>query len=514
MATRELGLVIVVLLLAAAYFYQDPEWNGNSRLDLTKAVVEQGTFQIDSYHASGTWATGDKAFYNGHYYSDKAIGSSLLAVPLYFLLYRMGAMLGMTFSSILVKHVLTTGVMGAAFTLSGLATYLVARKITGNPWKALVPTLAISFGTMMWPYSVVFYGHVLGAAFLILAFYLLFSTEEQTHPISNGRFLWIGLAVGMAFIAEYTSAPVMIGLAAYALYVLRRIGFPALARAALWAALGALIPLLAMFAYNMVVYGSVLAFGYTHEAEDKFQQVMSLGIAGIRLPTASASYHITFDPQFGLFWLSPVLLLAPIGYLLAFKTSTHRAEALLSLFAVAALFVVNAGSFMWWGGSSFGPRLIIPALPFFVVPLAMLPDALAWPLGALSLISSANMLIPLMGQIQFTKLDFKLTRDIFYVADAPFRGFSLLYDYGVPQIWRQYEAGTPSWTLGAAVGLPYWLSVPALVAIESALIFWFRRGADSEPSDHDRGTGKRKPIAPTAFSSQHELPTSNSEATT
>ncbi|HSR19808.1 MAG TPA: hypothetical protein VLL49_02740, partial [Anaerolineales bacterium] len=73
-------LLGIILFLGSGYFYQDPEWNGNSRLGLIRAVVERGTLQIDAFHDAPGWTTGDKAFFNGHYYSDKAIGASLLGL--------------------------------------------------------------------------------------------------------------------------------------------------------------------------------------------------------------------------------------------------------------------------------------------------------------------------------------------------------------------------------------------------------------------------------------------------
>ena len=82
---------------------------------------------------------------------------------------------------------------------------------------------------------------------------------------------------------------------------------------------------------------------------------------GIRLPTIGASYHITLDPKFGLFWLSPVLLLAPVGYYYSLRQRSHRAEALLSIYAIAIIFGMNAASYLWYGGSAFGPRLMISA---------------------------------------------------------------------------------------------------------------------------------------------------------
>src|SRR5271167_3558696 len=71
-------LIAAVVLISYAYFYQGGGWNQNSRFDLVRAVIEQGTLRIDAYHEN----TSDKAFANGHYYSDKAPGLALLAVPI------------------------------------------------------------------------------------------------------------------------------------------------------------------------------------------------------------------------------------------------------------------------------------------------------------------------------------------------------------------------------------------------------------------------------------------------
>src|SRR5512138_3742588 len=72
MNKKALLIVGLMLFFAAAYFYQDPEWNGNSRLNLTRAIVERGTLRVDAYQNAPGWATEDSAYYNGHYYSDKA----------------------------------------------------------------------------------------------------------------------------------------------------------------------------------------------------------------------------------------------------------------------------------------------------------------------------------------------------------------------------------------------------------------------------------------------------------
>lgn len=480
-----------MLVLATGYFYQDPEWNGNSRLDLTRAVVEQGTLRIDAYESAKNWATGDKAFYGGHFYSDKAIGSSALALPPYFILYHLAAALGVTLSSAFIKHVLTAVVVGGAFTIAGLAMYLVALRITRLPISALVTALAVSFGTMLWPYSAVFYGHVVAAGLLILAFSLLFAAHDEAVPFRTARYFWVGFLVGLALITEYTAALIVGGLVVYTVHTLRRRQMKILARAVIGATLGAAFPLAIMFAYNAAVYGSAFSTGYAFETESGFSAGMSRGLLGVGLPSPTNTFHITFDPQFGLFWLSPVLLLAAIGFYVALRTPKFRAEALLSLYSIGAMVAMNGGYYLWWGGSAFGPRLLIPALPFFIVPLAVLPPRLLWITAVLGGVSAAQMLIPLVGQIQTTTLSYRLHRSMFYVADKPFTGFSLLYDYSLPEIARRYASGAPSWTLGTALGLPYWSSVPALIAAEIGLIVLFQRHEKSHDLQ-DNGVPLRK----------------------
>src|SRR6516162_1878631 len=70
-------LLGVVSFLSFIYFYEGGGWNQNSRFDLLRAIVERHTLAIDAYHEN----TGDKAHFQGHYYSDKAPGQVFLAVP-------------------------------------------------------------------------------------------------------------------------------------------------------------------------------------------------------------------------------------------------------------------------------------------------------------------------------------------------------------------------------------------------------------------------------------------------
>src|SRR6516164_9719978 len=75
MNRRKAALLGVVAFISYAYFYQAGGWNQNSRFALVRAMTEQDSLRIDAYRDT----TGDRAVWNGHFYSDKAPGTSLLA---------------------------------------------------------------------------------------------------------------------------------------------------------------------------------------------------------------------------------------------------------------------------------------------------------------------------------------------------------------------------------------------------------------------------------------------------
>src|SRR5689334_14544672 len=101
---REALFIFLLLAFMYAYFYHDGEWNGNSRLGLTFAIAEEGRLTIDSFHDQEATLTEDKAIYNGHYYTSKAIGSSLVAAFFYFPLYRLENLLDVKLTITQLKY--------------------------------------------------------------------------------------------------------------------------------------------------------------------------------------------------------------------------------------------------------------------------------------------------------------------------------------------------------------------------------------------------------------------------
>ena len=91
---RPANAIFLAVLLCCGWFYAQGGWNQNARYDMIYSFVEPGTpdflsFRIDHFlvDAQKTVNTGDWAFHDGHYYSNKAPGASLLGIPVYAALY-------------------------------------------------------------------------------------------------------------------------------------------------------------------------------------------------------------------------------------------------------------------------------------------------------------------------------------------------------------------------------------------------------------------------------------------
>jgi hypothetical protein len=75
------------------------------------------------------------------------------------------------------------------------------------------------------------------------------------------------------------------------------------------------------------------------------------------------------------------------------RNPQHRPEAIFSFTVILLYFVLLSGYYAWWGGLAFTPRHILPALPFFSIPLAFLPERFRRAAFILALISIGQMFI-------------------------------------------------------------------------------------------------------------------------
>jgi hypothetical protein len=131
--------------------------------------------------------------------------------------------------------------------------------------------------------------------------------------------------------------------------------------------LGALVPVLALLWYHDAAFGSPWKTGYDYsETFAHFHQQGFLGLTELR---AAALWGSTFAADNGLFTFSPVLLLAPWGWVVMARRRQYWHLGLTLAVVVTYLLFISAINF-WRGGWQMGPRYITVMLPFMMVPVA------------------------------------------------------------------------------------------------------------------------------------------------
>lgn len=468
-----LGPLAVVLLATYGYFICRPAWNQNSRLALTRAMVEHGVVHIDAYHET----TGDKSFRDDHFYSDKAPGASLLALPAYAIFYGAKRLTGGQLPEVSVNtldpfeafagrapdpdaleagdrlaynrayraalYICSLATTGLATVLGVAAVYLLAlRQGGGRRRNAVLVALTYGIGTLALPYGTVLYGHGLCASFLIVGF----AWVVLSDPSDRGKTVPIGagLSLGFAVLCEYPAAIPAVLVAGLALR-LRGLRFASLVCA------GG-IPLAAVLAaYHTVAFGDPLKTGYDFVYLPEFAEGMKRAY-GLGAPRASAVVQLLFGNYRGLFYLCPVLLLAVWGLARDMgraRTQTDPERIPFPATVVAAIVVayyvaLNGGYYMWDGGAAFGPRHLVPALPFLALGLG--PALRAFPRAyvILATFSVFNMVVGATAS-----------------PEAPRHG-DPVWSYAVPRILNgELDAAS---NLGLLLGLPgLWSLVPLAV---------------------------------------------------
>lgn len=364
-AKSKVSIECLLFLLAfvnyAYFFHREPGWNINSRLSLTYALVDYGTVRIDNYHEHPAFYTGDKAFFNGHYYCDKIIGTSLLGtIPYGMLRIALGRNIAERFPDLAryITRVFSVSLCGA---LAVAVLYNILLLFSATQLTALVLSLFFAFGTMFFPYNTVFYPYAPAVLCVLIAFrkILLFSpTNART-----GDYILIGLPLGGALLFEYTFGIVVVALLILMLVKHR----PPLSRLMV-TGVGIVIALFPFIIYTLSIFGTI-TIPYRYEVSPIFREGMTKGIMGITRPNLTVLYYITIHPYRGIFFLSPFLVFSFIGAVLWLARKQFVPETLVNLGIILGYLLFNSSYYMWWGGWASAPRHLMPSIPFMVLLL-------------------------------------------------------------------------------------------------------------------------------------------------
>ncbi|MCE7874286.1 hypothetical protein DYH09_28480, partial [bacterium CPR1] len=352
------GLLGALLLVSYAWFYQGGGWNQNSRLDLVWALVERGSPQIDAYVSN----TGDYALREGHYYSDKAPGAALVAVPAVAALRAAGVE-----DRVRQSYVATLVAASLPTAAAAVLLYQLLLQLGASRSSATLAALAFGLGTPAWSYATMLFGHAL-AAFCLTAALAGGVALGRNGP--TWRSVLLGLAVGLsaggAVAAEYPTAPAAVLLV---LLALARAGQGRALLAAASMLVGAAMVVGPLGLYHRAAFGAALQTGYSFQAGFP---ALQQGFLGITRPDLGVLGHLLVHPYRGLIPASPVLLPALLGLALGIRSKPTRGICLTGWGVFLCLLLINASYAYWHGGWAYGPRHLVPAFPLLCLGLGLL----------------------------------------------------------------------------------------------------------------------------------------------
>ncbi len=330
------GLVLAAFFPALIYSV-----DGNSMIAVAESLATGHGFTVPS---AGLGAPGRCGFYYSKWYPLL----SVLAAPPVALGVLVSRSLGLPQHYVAaVFGVMLSPIIAAA---TVLLVAMVARRLGASTRGALLAALAFGFGTMAMTYSREFFADPLLALITIAGIY--FALNESAGAAAA--------SAALAVLAKPTGivlGPCLGG------YLLCR-GLCARRWLAPWG--GTAAGLLVYFAYNWSRFGNALDFG--QRGYFAFNVVLS------------ASTGLLVSPGSGLLWYCPVVIAIAWLPAMTFK----RLDTVL-IVAVALAYLAEHSLWIFWvGGWSWGPRLLLPAVPGLSALTGLLEQRRRWVLAALA----------------------------------------------------------------------------------------------------------------------------------
>ncbi|TKJ31051.1 MAG: hypothetical protein CEE40_03085 [Chloroflexi bacterium B3_Chlor] len=361
----------------------------------------------------------------------------LAAIPLYLLAKGTRALLpGSDYGALVFLFVPRLNQIVTAVTCSLLCA--CASRLYRSARIGAGLALAYGLGTMAWPYAKFYFSEPLSTLCLLATVYFLLIFREEGEL---KQLVLAGSCLGYAFLTKLSSLVVLPFFLAYSLPVgsALRLARSTISKAtpsrwrsrisstpqhsriagcrmSSWSQLlvflaPAVVLLSVALLYNYYAFGHPFAGGYHEE--------------GWSTPLYVGLYGMLLSPGKSLLLFVPLTIVAPLA-LVAFYRAGRQEEAVLFTTIFGTYLLLHAGWWSWYGGWSWGPRFLVPTLPFLILPLGAL-----WSRGiARHSILIALTMISIFVQFLGVAIDFNqyilliqdLTKSLFIPEYSPLLG--------------------------------------------------------------------------------------------
>ncbi len=298
-------------------------------------------------------------------YSRKGLGMTLLALPLVWIA-RLWPAIGLAQTALLLNPLLTAW--------TGGLLYLAVVRLGWSRFAGAATALVFGLATLVWPYTQTFFSDTMAGWGLFAALYWLVAYQQEQQK----RILFLaGLAWGLAYLSRainlvtlpvYTLALAVIlvegnvftggswafGKNSPNSRLLVNFRYLIVARWREWILFASPVLAAGLISlwWNWLRFGNLLDSGYVES--EAFNGDWLFGLIGLLV-----------SPGRGILWYSPVLFLVPLGIGWFWR---RERWLLLSSAGVLLLYWLLYGKwYMWHGGYSWGPRFLVPVLPFLLL---------------------------------------------------------------------------------------------------------------------------------------------------
>jgi hypothetical protein len=354
-------------------------WDGTEAFLVTESMALKNTAKLDPTVPS----VEELRFYiNYTIYTNKAIQSgnntdprNLILEPVYTVRSLLLSALGVPFYYLaLALHFSPITSVGLFFnslviSLTAVVIFYISTEVHRSKKTAFLLSLIFSVCSFIWPYNSTFWVQPLQALTLAVSLYLIIRVRHYDKSFlchytilsaSRRRFFFSGLAgffLGLSIFAHPTS---LIFLPAFLTYsFLRVMRHDKKNFVSLVSVLAVMLVLIGIL--NYIRFGSLTEFGYgyfsTLATHDGW-----VGLLGLLI-----------SPGAGLLFYFPLTVLLPLGAKYMYKD--NRALFFLCVYIIVANWIYvgtlsfGAEPISWSGGVAWGPRYLIPVLPFIMVIL-------------------------------------------------------------------------------------------------------------------------------------------------
>lgn len=356
------GLLVFLFVFVVFEISVNTVWATDHATSLTQldyALLSSHSVALGHASSVPPW-TVDNFHYGGQNYSALAPGSAFLALPFMAVAFALAG--GYTaYGPALFwsgTFVATTGAVSAYFLYRIAGLYF--RRST-----SVFLGLAFALSTILWPFATYFFQSDVSAMLVLAAAYFALKAGRNSGAAVVPA-LFCGLATGLAFMVDYVDAVIVPIFLAF-LIVKKRREKLSVAEAGITFAAGVLPGLAVIGAYNLAIFGNpFMTTEGAYVGQSVFAKFSTPIHYGLALNLVSLSR--------GLFAFAPITVIGVLGYLDALKAKEIRTEMLLLLAIFLGILLPYSAWYDPAGGLSFGPRFIVPGIPFLMLPAGFIVE--------------------------------------------------------------------------------------------------------------------------------------------